>query len=73
MKTHTSPPFAFRAVGIRSEGAHRLALAADIDRFLNRDSTPLSQPSRPQAPPGSPIGEPAMQWLAATSPVCAWR
>ena len=53
-----------------NERAHRLALASDIVRFLSRDATRESQPARPQAPPGAPIGEPEMRWLAAAPQVC---
>jgi hypothetical protein len=48
-----------------SEAANRLALATDIRRFLDRPVTAV-EPLRPApaAPPGAPIGEPAMDWLS---------
>ena len=36
----------------------------DIERFLERPSSPYEMPGTPNAPPGAPIGEPAMEWLA---------
>ncbi|HEX9164727.1 MAG TPA: zinc-dependent metalloprotease [Gemmatimonadales bacterium] len=37
--------------------AHRMLLAMDISRFLDRAYDPASRPRPPQNPPGSPIGE----------------
>jgi hypothetical protein len=49
-----------------ADTAQRQLLVADITRFLERplDATrPIPFPA-PDAPPGAPIGEPAMDWLA---------
>jgi len=35
----------------------------NIERFLERPAEPTSMPGFPAAPPGAPIGQPAMQWL----------
>ena len=50
--------------------AHRAYLAREIRRHLERrrrDEAPL--PGAPEAPPGSPIGSPGMDWLGAG---CGW-
>ena len=44
-------------------------LARDVGRFLARPGAPYEPPETPDAPPGAPIGEPAMHWLG----VEAWR
>ncbi len=36
----------------------------DIERFLDKPSSPYEMPGTPNAPPGAPIGQPAMDWLA---------
>ncbi len=46
-------------------------MAADIKRFLARPMEPLRTPSTFDAPPGAPIGDPGMDWLASPS-WCAW-
>ncbi len=53
-----------------AEAAHQALLASDIRRFLDRPATPYAKPTVPSAPPGAPIGEPAMRWLG--EPVCSW-
>ncbi|HSL71457.1 MAG TPA: zinc-dependent metalloprotease, partial [Longimicrobiales bacterium] len=55
-----------------AESAHRLLLARDIERALNRPAAPYTAPGVPVAPPGAPIGEPAMDWLKRIEPYCAW-
>jgi hypothetical protein len=55
-----------RAPGTRSladEAQHTL-LAADIKRFLERPADPMRVMPAPSAPPGAPIGEAPMDWLA---------
>ena len=52
------------------DGAHAQLLAADIKRFLERPSAPIPGMEIPSAPPGAPIGEPAMDWLRRTETVC---
>jgi hypothetical protein len=53
------------------DGAHAQLLAADIRRFLERPSAPIPRMEIPSAPPGAPIGEPAMDWLRRTEIVCS--
>jgi hypothetical protein len=52
------------AAGAESEQAHRALLTGDIKRFLERPADPARPMPAPDAPPGAPIGEPAMDWLA---------
>jgi hypothetical protein len=53
-----------------AQTAHRFALAADIDRFLERSLEPISMPAAaPGVPPGQPIGMSDMEW---TSLMCEW-
>ena len=47
------------------EQAQNTLLAADIKRFLERPADPMRIMPAPEAPPGAPIGEPAMDWLAS--------
>ncbi len=55
---------------VEGEQAHRRALATDIARFLERP-TEAAKPILPQTPPpGAPIGEPGMEWLAPAG--CEW-
>ena len=61
---------ALRSAGTGPAAAHRTLLASDIERFLERPAPPAARRALPNAPPGAPIGEPAMDWLA-TEPVCA--
>jgi len=51
--------------------AHASLLAADIKRFLDRPSTPVARGELPEAPPGAPIGQPAMEFLRRFEPVCS--
>jgi hypothetical protein len=55
--------------------AHAAMLAAEIRRFLDRPAPPAQRLELPEAPPGAPIGEPAMEWLKRVSAVCEqpWR
>jgi hypothetical protein len=46
-----------------ADAAHAAMLAADIKRFLDRPFAPATRTDVPGAPPGAPIGEPAMDWL----------
>jgi hypothetical protein len=50
--------------------AHAQLLAADIKRFLDRPTAPATRLDIPSAPPGAPIGEPAMDWLRRVE--CLW-
>jgi hypothetical protein len=54
-----------------SETAQRTLLAADIKRFLERPADPMRVLPAPEAPPGAPIGDPGMDWLAPV-PGCTW-
>ena len=45
-------------------------LAQDIRRFLERPAASLASPSIPVAPPGPPIGEPALDYLRSLEPLC---
>jgi hypothetical protein len=53
-----------------SNDAQKL-LAADIKRFLERPIAPIATPDLPAAPPGAPIGDPGMDFLARAG-WCAW-
>jgi hypothetical protein len=45
-------------------------LAGEIKRFLDRPSLPAQRLALPEAPPGAPIGQPAMDWLRRVSGEC---
>jgi hypothetical protein len=55
------------------ELAHAALLRRDIARFLERPGPVYAQAVTPQAPPGAPIGEPALDWLRAIEPACSAR
>jgi hypothetical protein len=57
--------------GVSPAAAHGSLLAADIKRFLERPAPPATGTALPSAPPGAPIGEPAMDWLRRIEPVCS--
>ncbi len=62
------------AIGSTLAAAHASLLAADIKRFLERPAAPATRTDLPAAPPGAPIGEPAMEWLRRLEPACSvWR
>jgi hypothetical protein len=48
----------------QAEMAQRTLLASDIKRFLERPPETARQLVAPDAPPGAPIGDPGMDWLA---------
>ncbi len=50
-----------------AQGAFSTLLAMDIGRFLTRPAGAYEIPSAPGAPPGAPIGQPAMDWLGGGS------
>ena len=54
-----------------AEQAQRALLAADIKRFLERPADPAQPMPAPAAPPGAPIGDSGMDWLAP-APACNW-
>jgi hypothetical protein len=51
--------------------AHQQLLATDIRRFLDRPAGPATRTAIPTAPPGAPIGDPAMDWLRRMEPPCS--
>ena len=51
---------------------HAQLLARDIQRFLDRPGEAVADRLAPPAPPGAPIGEPAMDWLGRLEPWCTW-
>ena len=59
------------ATGSSPAAAHGSLLAADIRRFLERPAPPATATPLPAAPPGAPIGDPAMEWLRRIEPVCS--
>src|SRR5258708_5276615 len=48
------------------EQAQRTMLASDIKRFLERPADPTRPMPSPTAPPGAPIGDSPLDWLAPT-------
>ena len=40
--------------------------------LLDRPIAPITTPAIPEAPPGAPIGDPGMDWLAPVG-WCAWK
>jgi len=51
--------------------AQHTLMAADIKRFLERPAEPTKLMPEADAPPGAPIGDPGMDWLAPL-PGCTW-
>lgn len=62
---------ALPAGGAAEEQAHRMMLAMDIERFMERPMEPVAARPQPQPglPPGQPIGMPDMDWLQL---YCDW-
>ncbi|HEY5545982.1 MAG TPA: zinc-dependent metalloprotease [Gemmatimonadaceae bacterium] len=59
--------------GNEADAAQANLIAADISRFLTRPANPVATRfPAPAAPPGAPIGEPAMEWLRWLEPDCTW-
>ena len=56
-----------------SASAHAALLSSDIKRFLDRPFAPATRTDIPTAPPGAPIGDPAMDWLGRLAPYCWWE
>jgi hypothetical protein len=52
------------ATADEGEQAAQMLLAADIKRFLDRPAEMMKPMPAPEAPPGAPIGESPMDWLA---------
>jgi len=60
------------SAGLTGErAAHATLIAADIKRFRERPSVPATRIEAPDAPPGAPIGQPAMEFLKRYEPACA--
>lgn len=54
---------------------HAGLVAMEIQRFMDRPATVVEVPGTPNAPPGAPIGQPAMDWLGGTGigqPALEW-
>jgi hypothetical protein len=51
------------SAGKDAAAAFAALVAADITRFMDRPSAPAPRLVVPEAPPGAPIGEPAMEWI----------
>ncbi|HEX6315536.1 MAG TPA: zinc-dependent metalloprotease [Gemmatimonadaceae bacterium] len=59
--------------GSEADVAQATLLVADITRFLTRPANPVATRfPAPAAPPGAPIGEPAMSWFRWLEPDCAF-
>jgi hypothetical protein len=54
----------------RLEAAHLTLLAQDVRRFLERPAGTAAS-AIPAIPPGAPIGQPALDFLRATAPLCS--
>ena len=52
-----------RGRAMDATGAHFALLAGDIRRFQDRPYGTLTAPGTPSAPPGAPIGSPALDWI----------
>jgi hypothetical protein len=50
---------------------HAQRLGLEIQRFLERPAEVATFPDIPAAPPGAPIGDPALSWIGADAP--DWR
>ncbi|HET7695557.1 MAG TPA: zinc-dependent metalloprotease [Vicinamibacterales bacterium] len=59
------------AVSDPGDAAMRRLMAGDIKRFLERPIAPIATPATPDPPPGAPIGDTGMDWLARVS-WCHW-
>ena len=57
--------------GETSDQAHYAMLATDIERFLTRPAETFQQPDTPAAPPGAPIGDPALNWFDGSALWCS--
>ena len=72
LKALQSEGFAVTGRTMRDDTAAHGLLAADIKRFLERPIAPIPAPAAPDAPPGAPIGDTGMNWLAPAG-WCTWR
>ena len=58
------------AVRTPADAASRQLIAADIKRFLARPSEPARRVAAPGTPPGAPIGDSGMDFLAGVFGEC---
>lgn len=56
--------------GSGADASHYKLLARDIKRFLGRPAETYERPASPSVPPGSPIGDPGLQWLYDSDQEC---
>ena len=70
MKLQQARNAAMQVTANTPAGAHAQLIAADIKRFLERPAQPAAPINIPDAPPGAPIGQPAMEWLRRMEPAC---
>jgi hypothetical protein len=59
------------AASDRLQAAHAALLAQDVRRFLDRPAPPFTSLPTPPAPPGPPIGDPALDHLRSLEPFCS--
>jgi len=71
LKTRMTAATGSSAALTGERAAHATLMAADIKRFLERPSVPATRMEVPEAPPGAPIGQPAMEFLKRYEPACA--
>jgi len=55
-----------------TDAPHAALMALDIERFLESPGDAFTGPGMPAAPPGAPIGQPAMDWIGQLEPWCTW-
>ena len=63
MKEMTQRGVLLNTPDAEAQSANADYLADEIKRFLERPSQPATRQSVPEAPPGAPIGQPAMEWI----------
>ena len=66
---------ATRGYALAEGPVHHDLLVRDIERFLSRPGDPVPSTAfpAPAAPPGAPIGDPALDWLRRSPEICAWE
>ena len=63
MKDMTQRGVLLNTPDAEAQSANADYLADEIKRFLERPSQPATRQSVPEAPPGAPIGQPALEWI----------
>jgi hypothetical protein len=72
MKLRTKQEELRNAGGDPAQAASAALIASEIERFLERPAEPARRIDSPDAPPGAPIGQPAMEWLRRwPEPACS--